>query len=43
LARSKDFPDEVAAERTATNPDFPQMVDAAYERRRLLRELAAKR
>jgi ribosome-binding protein aMBF1 (putative translation factor) len=43
MARSKDFLDEVATERTATNPDFPQMVEAAYERRRLLRALAAKR
>jgi ribosome-binding protein aMBF1 (putative translation factor) len=43
MARSKDFLDEVAAERAATNPDFPQMVEAAYERRRLLRALAAKR
>lgn len=38
-----DFLDEVVAERTAQNPDFPQLVDAAVRRRELLRALAAKR
>lgn len=39
----KDFLDEVLAERTAQNPDFPQLVDAAVRRRELLQALAAKR
>ena len=38
-----DFLDEVVAERTAQNPDFPQLVDAAARRRELLQALAAKR
>lgn len=43
MARRKDFLDEVIAEREATNPAFPEMVEAAYERRELLRALAAHR
>jgi ribosome-binding protein aMBF1 (putative translation factor) len=43
MARSKDFLDELIDERSAANPAFPEMVEAAYERRRLLRALAARR
>ena|SRR5680860_349576 len=43
MARSPDFLDEIVVERSAANPGFPQMVEAAYERRRLLRALAARR
>lgn len=43
MARGKDFLDELVDERSASNPAFPQMVEAAYERRRLLRALAARR
>lgn len=39
----KDFLDELIAESTRKNPSFPAMVDAAYERRRLFRELRQKR
>lgn len=39
----KDFLDELIDEGTKRDPKFREMVDAAYERRRLLRELAAKR
>lgn len=38
-----DFLDELIAERTARNPQFPAMVDAAGRRRRLLAELASRR
>lgn len=38
-----DFLDEIIGERAATNPDFPAMVDAAVEARRLLRDLARRR
>lgn len=40
---SRDFLDEVVEERTAKNPDFPKLVDAAERRRRLLRELGELR
>jgi transcriptional regulator with XRE-family HTH domain len=40
---SKDFLDEIIEERTARNPDFPKLVDAAARRRSLLRELAEVR
>src|SRR5215813_9757534 len=43
MARGKDFLDEVIAEREKRNPAFPEMVEAAYERRQLLRALAAHR
>lgn len=39
----KDFLDEMIAERTESNPDFPALLDAAARRRRLLEELAAER
>jgi DNA-binding XRE family transcriptional regulator len=35
--------DAVVRERSRTNPDFPALVEAARERRRLLRELAEAR
>jgi transcriptional regulator with XRE-family HTH domain len=38
-----DFLDEIIAERTARNPDFPALLAAAADRRRLLRELAQTR
>jgi ribosome-binding protein aMBF1 (putative translation factor) len=38
-----DFVDELIAERTARNPEFPELVEAALRRRELLRELAARR
>jgi len=39
----KDFLEELIEEGTKRNPNFREMVDAAQERRRLLRELATKR
>lgn len=39
----KDFLDEIIDESTRKNPKFPEMLEAAQERRRLLRELAARR
>jgi len=39
----KDFLDEVIEERTAQNPEFPQLVEAAARRRALLGALAEKR
>lgn len=39
----KDFLDEMIAERTKANPDFPQLLDAAVRRRGLLEALAAER
>ncbi len=39
----KDFLAEMIAERTEANPDFPAMVEAALNRRELLRALAAER
>jgi ribosome-binding protein aMBF1 (putative translation factor) len=38
-----DFLDEIVRERTKRNHGFPDLVDAAAERRRLLRELAKER
>lgn len=43
MASVPDFLDELIAERTAANPDFPLMVAAAERRRELFRQLAAKR
>ncbi len=43
MAKRKDFLEEIVGERTQTNPDFPEMVDAALRTRRLLRELATRR
>ena len=42
MATSKDFLDEIVSERAADNPAFGEIVDAAYRRRRLLREPAAR-
>jgi ribosome-binding protein aMBF1 (putative translation factor) len=39
----KDFLDEIIDESTKRNARFPEMLEAAQERRRLLRELAARR
>ena len=38
-----DFLDEIIEERRTHNPGFPAMVDEAYERRLLLRQLAEAR
>lgn len=38
-----DFLDEIMAESTRENPEFPRLVEAAVKRRRLLRSLAAER
>ena len=42
IAIGKDFLDEIFSERAADNPAFGEIVDAAYRRRRLLREPAAR-
>jgi ribosome-binding protein aMBF1 (putative translation factor) len=39
----EDFLDEIVEERTKQNPEFPGMVEAALEGRRLLRSLADRR
>jgi hypothetical protein len=39
----RDFLDEVVEERTARNPEFPAMVEAAERRRQLLASLAERR
>jgi predicted transcriptional regulator len=39
----RDFLDKMIAKRTARNPEFPQLVDAARRRRELLRTLAERR
>lgn len=39
----KDFLDQLIDEGTKRDSRFPEMVEAAYERRRLLRDLAVKR
>jgi ribosome-binding protein aMBF1 (putative translation factor) len=39
----KDFLDEVIAERTKANPEFPALLDAAIRRRKLLEQLTAER
>lgn len=41
--RKKDFLDEVIAERTAKNPKFSLLVEAAVRRRKLARRLASRR
>ncbi len=41
--RELDFLDEMIAEDTAADPAFPALLAAAEARRRLLRELVAKR
>ena len=43
MAEHDDFLEELIAERTRANPDFPSMVEAALRERQLLRELAARR
>lgn len=39
----KDFLDEIVEKRTKTNPEFPEMVEAALRARELLRSLAQRR
>jgi len=43
MPRQRDFLDDLDAERTAANPDFPRILAAARERRALIAQLAAKR
>jgi len=43
MATKKDFLDEVIEERTARNPDFSNLVDAAARRRGLFKELSEVR
>ncbi len=43
MTEREDFLAEIVAERTARNPHFPGLVEAAERRRALLRELAAVR
>ena len=43
MAQESDFLDEMVAERTARNADFPELMDAARRRRELLQALAAQR
>lgn len=43
VRRKGDLLDEIIADRTRRNPDFPKLVEAALRRRRLLRDLAATR
>ena len=38
-----DFLDEIIAESSKGHPEFPQLVEAAYRRRKLLRALAVER
>lgn len=38
-----DFLDKMISKRTARNPDFPHLLDAAHRRRELLRALAEQR
>lgn len=40
---NRDFLDEMIEERTARNPDFPGLLEAAERRRSLLHALAEKR
>src|ERR1700730_15685574 len=39
----RDFLDEMIERRTARNPEFPRLLDAAQRRRELLRALAGQR
>ncbi|MCU1463621.1 MAG: helix-turn-helix transcriptional regulator [Acidimicrobiales bacterium] len=39
----KDFLDEMIAERTKADPEFPALLDAAVRRRQLLEDLVAER
>jgi DNA-binding XRE family transcriptional regulator len=43
MTKDRDFLDELISEREKHNPAFPAMVEAAQERRRMLRRLAEKR
>ena len=43
MTRQRDFLDEFVARRSAKNPAFGELVDAALERRRLLRALSRER
>lgn len=43
MDNERDFLDELIEERTKKNPAFPQMVEAATRRRKLLRTLAESR
>jgi len=43
MAEEPDFLEELIAERTARNPDFPKLLEAARRRRVLLKELAGVR
>lgn len=43
MARGSDLLDEVVAERRTKNPAFQAMVDAALDRRRMLRRLTEER
>ncbi len=43
MSEEYDDLDAYIAKRSAKNPSFPAMVDAALKERRLLRELAARR
>ena len=43
MADQQDFLDELDAERTAANPEFPAILAAVRERRAFIRALAAKR
>jgi seryl-tRNA synthetase len=43
MAKEPDALDELIAERTARNPDFPKLLEAARRRRALLKELSGLR
>ena len=43
MSRRRDFLDEMVDESTKENPRFPQLLEAAYEQRKLGRELAERR
>jgi len=43
MTKEPDFLEELIAERTAQNPDFPKLMEAAARRRALLNELARVR
>jgi seryl-tRNA synthetase len=43
MAQEPDALDELISERTARNPDFPKLLEAARRRRALLKELSSLR
>jgi len=43
MSKDPDFLEELVAERTAENPDFPKLMEAAARRREMLKELARVR